>query len=93
MLPTTINTNLIVGHQLVVPRQMVGGHSVGKQVLQGRVLLLIRLVANVVPHEADREGPVGVRVGNVPPAANVDEAISAELWDQNEDRQFAMLKT
>lgn len=88
----TMNTNLIMGHQFVVPRQMVGGYSVGQQVLQGRVLLLIRLVANVVPHEADRESLVGVRVGNVPPAANVDEAVPTELWDQTGDGQLAMFR-
>lgn len=65
--------------ELIVLGEVILGNSVGKQVLKGRELFIIRFVPNVISHEANRERLVGVGVRNIPTSTNVDEAVTTKL--------------
>lgn len=70
-------------HELVILRQIIFSDSVGEKVFKGGELFVIRLVPNVVSHEAYRQGVIGVGIRYIPASTNVDESITAELREQN----------
>lgn len=74
---------LIMSHEFIILCQIVFCDSVGKQVVKGRELFVIRLIPNVVSHEAYRERVICVRIRCIPSSTDVDKAIATELRDQN----------